>query len=214
VELQDLSRHLKKAWAVKQDGPVVGRVYPGSPAETAGIQVGDILLRLGDWAPPAEADTQSADLADRVAWHRPGTQVSLKALRGARERDATITLGGAPKPLIDAERVKLPRWGLELAELTRDVRDALLLRQERQGVVAYKVEDNTEASISGLKHLDLILEVNGTPVATPQGARDLLSKGKTPHRLLVERRGLTRLLLLGAKVGPESREARAQDSVD
>lgn len=212
VELQDLSRHLKRAWGAKQDGPVVCRVYPGSPAEAAGIQVGDVLFGLGEWIPPPVADTQSEDFADRVAWYKPGAQVSLRVLRGQQERTATIALGEAPKPQIDAERVKLPQWGLELAELTQDVRDALLLPQEKQGVVAYNVERGTEASLAGLIHLDLILAVDGTPVATPQVARDILSTDRLPHRLLVERRGLTRFLLLGAKVGAGDPGDQAEDA--
>ena len=211
VELQNLSRHLKKAWDAGLDGPVVCRVFPGSPAGAAGLQIGDILYRLGDWTPAPGTDTQAEDFADRVSWHRPGTRIAVKLLRGQEQTEATVTLARAPATQIDSERVKLPQWGLELAELTQDVREALLLPQGKQGVVAYKVEKGTEASVAGLAHLDLILEVDGATVASPQAVRDLLSSGRVPHRLLVERRALTRFLVLGAKTGTADSDARAGD---
>jgi serine protease Do len=199
VELQDLTRQLRKAWKPVRDGPVVCRVHPDSPATKAGIEVGDILWALGDWTPPKEADTQANDFADRVAWHAPNTPLTLKFLRGQEERTAEIALAEAPKDFLTAERLALPEWGLEVSELTQDLRDAMLLPAQERGLAVSKVDEKSEASVAGLMPLDLILKVSDRLVSTPQDFKEQLAGSRPPFRLLVKRRGLTRFILLGER---------------
>jgi serine protease Do len=66
---------------------VVG-VTPSSPAEAAGVNVGDILLEL-DGKPLDSAD----DLLEALSAHRSGETVSARTVRGGSPREISLTIG-------------------------------------------------------------------------------------------------------------------------
>jgi len=80
---------------------VVRQVAAGSPAEKAGIVVGDLITRVGE-----ERVSASRSLADLVASHKPGdsVEIGLSDRAGAHERAVTVTLGASPQ---DKERAYL-----------------------------------------------------------------------------------------------------------
>lgn len=68
-------------------GAVVAQVTPGSPAETAGVQVGDIVVGI-DGAPV----TGSAGLVAAIRDHAPGDEVPLVIVRDGEQLTITATL--------------------------------------------------------------------------------------------------------------------------
>jgi S1-C subfamily serine protease len=75
------------------EGPGVGfsGVSPGSPAERAGIQAGDVLVRF--------ASREIRDIYDYtriLGEHKPGDRVELVVRRDSREVTLTITLAARP----------------------------------------------------------------------------------------------------------------------
>ena len=75
-------------------GVGVGMVTPDSPAETAGLKVGDVILDLNGkgWT---EEDA-SLEFADRVGSLKPGTEIDLTVSRGRKCLEFRLTL--APRP--------------------------------------------------------------------------------------------------------------------
>jgi S1-C subfamily serine protease len=69
---------------------VVG-VTPGSPAATAGVLVGDVLLEFD-----GQAIESPEDLLDVLVGDRVGRQVTLRALRGGAVTDLKVTVGERP----------------------------------------------------------------------------------------------------------------------
>jgi serine protease Do len=198
AEFQTMPRSLKRVWGLKEEGPVVTRVQAGSPASDAGLRVGDVLVEMNGWKPDADVETQAADLADRVRWLEPGSQASIRFLRGQETGTASITVGRSPGTLLDGPRLAVPRWGIEAADLTSDVRDALLISPTGPGVVLSDVLPGSEAWIAGLRPLDIVLEVDGTPTPDLKAFRGADLAPPRPSRLLVERRKLTRFVLVNA----------------
>jgi aminopeptidase YwaD len=78
---------LRAGW----DGVRLGSIVPGSGAERAGLQAGDVLVRLDDTALQAFADLRA--LLDR---HRPGDTLHLVYLRDGLDRATSVTLGPRP----------------------------------------------------------------------------------------------------------------------
>jgi S1-C subfamily serine protease len=67
-------------------------VTPASPAEAAGLMVGDLLLEF-DGQPTESAD----DLLERITGNRVGEAVVARTLRGGSERDVRITIAERPR---------------------------------------------------------------------------------------------------------------------
>ena len=74
-------------------GLLVRQVAPGSPAEQAGIRVGDLISAVGE-----DKVSLEAPLADLIARHKPGDAVELTvgSLTGAEARKVTVTLAARP----------------------------------------------------------------------------------------------------------------------
>jgi len=75
------------------NGFVVGQVAPGSPAASAGIQPGDVIIAV-DGRP---LDSESA-LAENLNQHKPGDPVTLTVIRNGQQQSIQVTLGAAPTP--------------------------------------------------------------------------------------------------------------------
>ena len=77
-------------------GAWVTQVVPGSPADEAGLQEGDIIQQV---------DGQEVDgkhtLPDLINAHRPGDTIELSVLRGRRELRVEVGLGTRPGGFID-----------------------------------------------------------------------------------------------------------------
>jgi S1-C subfamily serine protease len=72
-------------------GALVGDVQAGSPAATAGIQVGDVITNFDAF------DIYNPDeLLQRLVLHKPGDQVAFTVIRGGQNTNLTVTMGEAP----------------------------------------------------------------------------------------------------------------------
>ena len=71
---------------------IVLSIAPGSPAETAGLMIGDVVVALDGNPVTAIEDVQSALGADRI-----GTALPATIVRGGRVENVTITVGEWPE---------------------------------------------------------------------------------------------------------------------
>jgi S1-C subfamily serine protease len=67
-------------------GAYVGGVHPGSPAESAGLRLGDVIVAVDD-APITTVDDLAAALKSRA-----NDRVKLKVARGTTEREVMVRL--------------------------------------------------------------------------------------------------------------------------
>ena len=79
------------------EGYAVTKVIPGSPAEAAGIEAGDILVALNGVAFKKEND--DALMKARKDW-KPGQNVSYTVKRNGSERQVSLTLASWPADVI------------------------------------------------------------------------------------------------------------------
>ena len=88
VGTTDLTPELKNQLDVNvDDGAVVESITGGSPADDAGIQRGDVIVKIGD------DDIESGGaVATAVRKHRPGEKVSVVIVRGSDRRTVEATL--------------------------------------------------------------------------------------------------------------------------
>lgn len=93
VGIQDLDRESVAALGLARDAKVafVGEVTPGGPAETAGLQFGDIITRMN--GQPIEGRN---DLTRRIAQVRPGETIQLDILREGRRQTVNVRAGARP----------------------------------------------------------------------------------------------------------------------
>jgi S1-C subfamily serine protease len=93
VEVEDLTPQLRQAYNfVPTQGAVVVRVVSGSPAATADIQQGDVIVGFD-----GKAVTSAASLTTAVGAAKPGDRATVTVWRGQRRMTISLTLGSTPE---------------------------------------------------------------------------------------------------------------------
>jgi serine protease Do len=125
VVIQEVNKELAESLGLgKAMGAVVNSVEKGGPADKAGIEAGDVILRFD-----GKAINNSADLPRMVASTRPGTRSVVQLWRKGASREIGVVIGEVPddklasaKPQRGNRSVEQPanRLGLVVSELTAD----------------------------------------------------------------------------------------------
>ncbi|MEZ0470575.1 Do family serine endopeptidase [Luteimonas salinilitoris] len=179
-------------------GALVNEVVAGSPAEKAGIEVGDVIREVD-----GITITQPSDLPPIVGNKAPGTRVEITVFREGRNRGFDVTLaeldesllaagprrgapGSAPRP---SESTSNNPLGLVAQDLTAAQRRQLGL-EEGEGVRVVGVE-GLAARQAGIQPGDVVLRVGRTPVGSASALDRQLRKVKPGQTvmLLVNRNG-------------------------
>ncbi len=209
ISIQPLNRELASYWSLDRvHGLIVNGVAEHSPAASAGLQSGDILLRFDGEAVEAEKDEDLGAFQRRVASAPVGKAVDVEVLRGGEVEKLRITLGIQPKVVPDEEETD---FGFSVQEVTE--RLYLLHRlDDRNGVLVSFVERGSEAAEAGMKVGDLIVAIEQDEVANIEDFRAAMETVDTTRRFLVRaRRGPrdTRFLLIVPRAPPPPRAQNA-----
>lgn len=171
VVIQEVTKELAESFGLpKAQGALVSAVEKGGPAEKAGIEPGDVILRFD-----GKAISASSDLPRVVAATRPGAKVSVGLWRkgGAKDLDVVVAelpaedkqaaKAGKPKPAEQSAN----RLGLVVSELTAEQRKELRIAG---GLLIEDIRGN--ATRTDLQRGDILLAV--------------ISKGSTTELRTVE----------------------------
>ena len=156
----------------------VSSVDPGSPADEAGIDVGDVLRSVDGLVVRTPEQLRSA-----VETHRPGDRVSITYERSDREARADVELAGqpanaqggatatpsttaTPSAQAQGQSARGGRLGITVQQNSPALKQHYNLTRE-DGLVVTEVMPNSTASRAGLHTGDVILSVNSTSVSTP-----------------------------------------------
>ncbi|MGC8520572.1 MAG: DegQ family serine endoprotease [Steroidobacteraceae bacterium] len=169
------------------EGALVASVNPGSPAQAAGIQAGDVIIALN-----GHKIENSNDLPVRVASLLPGTKVDLTIWRNHAERHVTVTLGAMGTGTLAATGgAQRPggRLGLVVRALTPDERQQ---DNTKGGLLVQGVSGPAEDA--GIQPGDIVLSANGEPLTSPSQLQAAVAKSKGHVALLIQR-GDTRIFV-------------------
>ncbi len=185
----------QKADALNLDRPagaLVNRVEPGSPAEGAGIEVGDVIVRFNNMT----VDVFS-DLPPLVGMVRPGTEVPVEISRWGERMTKQVAVAQREEQLADdsGERVPdaEPSNALGLAVESIDSETRRRLGDPQGGVLITNVESDN-AYRAGVRRNQVILMINNQPIADMDDFReivDALPEGRTVALLLHRSDGST-----------------------
>jgi serine protease Do len=200
VGIQELTPDLAKAFKVPAEkGALVGNVDANSPGAKAGLERGDVITELN-----GQPINGPNDLRLQVGAMSPGTTVHLKVNRSGDSRDLSLTLGEAPAGKeannnSGGSVENSPMRGVQVGELTPDIRQQLGLNSDVNGVVVTSMSDGSPASDSGLQQGDVISQVNRQSVKSVSDYERLIREaGKNPLILLVNRGGNSTFIVVGS----------------
>jgi len=179
VGIQDINDEMAEYYGVKdKKGVMVSEVFPGDPADKAGIRTKDIILEVN-----GQKIETSRELTRIIAGFHVGEVVKITVFRDGKEKTLTVKIAKRE----ETERVSrgipgIPHkeqdvFGIGVSNLTPEIAHRLNLR-ETQGVVVTGVQPKSQGEDKGIKTRDIIKEINHQPINTVDEYMDAIQKVK------------------------------------
>jgi Do/DeqQ family serine protease len=176
AQTQGITPGIAKLLGLKDsNGAVVTRVMPGSAADRAGLQVGDVIRTLNG------TTVENADQLNNAEGLLPAqSTVTLGVLRNGSMRQVTATL--APEKIASLDGGKLdPRLaGVTLSDVTDEQAGA-----GTTGIIASAVSPNSRAAQAGLAAGDVIVGIGNRRITSLRDVQDLAAARPRQLVLLV-----------------------------
>lgn len=161
-------------------GALINELTPGGPAAQSTLRAGDVVLSVN--GAPVE---NSRDLARKIAEFAPDTNVDLEVMRYGKTETVRVKLGlfpadgqvaAAPPAAPDADATELTALGLSVGVATDT---------NQEGVVIKEIDNDSDAALKGLRTGDVILEVQGRAIKSPEDVAAGVKKARDDGRKAV-----------------------------
>jgi len=191
-----------------REGVQLTQVIEGTPAAKAGLQTGDVVLKV-DGTPVTTANKFRLLIAE----YPPGSKVEMTIFRDGKEKNVTVTLEERPDFMAEAGQTddtddesettgKLFK-GITISDLTARTRDQLRVPEDVAGALVTAVDPDSPAGETDLEPGMVIMEISTreatVSIASAQEAIEFSrSSQATIARLYVWHRGAYRYIVLKA----------------
>lgn len=198
VQINPLTEDLADSLGLQKNrGEFVQRVEPGEGASKAGIQAGDVIMKVN-----GQAVTPDQTLSYLVTNLPVGTKVPIELLRDGKTVKVNATLGERPSEEElaasnfdpDAEdpmgtdedgasaEATAEALGLSVVDLTPAIARQIRVPSTQKGVVVSTVDPNSDAARKGIRRTTVIISVNRRPVNTSEDLDKAISAAKRSNR--------------------------------
>jgi serine protease Do len=182
----------------EKKGALVAEVVEDSPAEKAGVERGDVIIKY-DGKLVEDPD----HLRNMVAATLPGSKVEVVVSRDGKGKDIVIKIAEIPSDIMEASgsyEFDNVLDGVSVQNMTPELRKSLNIPKRVSGVLVSTV-DADSAAAGALKKEDVIMEVNRKNIRNAVDYRKVVSKIKSADGvlLLLYRNGATIYLTLSGK---------------
>ncbi|TRX02924.1 DegQ family serine endoprotease [Candidatus Methylobacter oryzae] len=191
VQIQDVTRELAESFGMKKpQGALVSKVLPGSPAEKAGLQIGDIITEFN-----GQKIDASGDLPPMVGITPINNKATLKIIRQGETRDIDFKVGLLPEEVDKLAEAKTPapkhehnRLGISVTDLTDAQRENMQLG--KNGVLVQDVGKGS-AKDAGIQRGDVILRIQNEVIRDAADFEKIIKKLPTGKSVavLIQRQG-------------------------
>ena len=217
VSLQPLDENIAASLGLPKDqGELVRSVVPGQAAARAGLQQGDVILRVN-----AQPVTPDETVSFLIANTTVGARVPVDIIRGGRRQTVTVVVGerpteeqlalqaggdndGAPGGTVTPPSAGVQAMGLTLVPLTPDLARRSNRPAGARGVIISAVDPSSDAGEKGLRPGFLILSVNQVAVTSPAEVVAAVEAARRANRrsvLLLVKSGTTPEAFVGIDIG-------------
>jgi serine protease Do len=186
---------ISRVYGAGAGGVTISAVTAGSPAEQAGLKVGDTIVSVD-----GKAVKNGDELVSDIASRKPGSKVNLGFVRNGKKQEATVTVTDRAKLFAarlgeddengEAEAPKESKLGLTVRAITSEMAERLDIPSGK-GVIVQDIKPSSFADDVGLTRGDVILEINKQPVNSEDEFNRISSSLKSGQDVvfLVRQRG-------------------------
>jgi serine protease Do len=176
VKIQPMTQDMADSMGLKAaSGAMVDEATPGTPAAEAGLKPGDVITKVN-----GEAVADAGDLTRRIGSMKPGDKVELTYMRDGAEKTATARLADQKNAAVAKADNAGKSEGQQASMLGIKLAPANEVAGAGDKVVAIVgVDPDGAAAEQGLATGQVILDVGGKPVSTPQEVKAEVASAKS-----------------------------------
>ena len=178
----------------------ITRVHPGSNAETAGLKVGDLLLKLDGEVIPTSRPEESDVFPSMIRQYKIGTEAVLSVRRGTEDLQIKLPLVASPEGTSELDSFDCETLEFNIRDLGQDDRVGDKLPADFKGVLVTAVTPAGWAALGGLSAGDILISVDDKPVDSIETLKPVLAEleesKRSPVALFVRRGIATRYIEL------------------
>lgn len=199
IQFQPLRDFVRDIIISGTDGVLAGGVDELSPASTAGLKAGDLIMSLNGKPLHGILLEDVPAVRSEFASLKPGVAANLTVQRGQQYLDLELT--PIRKQSLNNEGLELEMWNCSVQEISK-FRTPGLAFFVANGVYVLGVRDPGNARASGLRVGDIILSVDDEPVASIEGLQEIyrrlsrLDRGKRTALLRIQRGAYLEFIVL------------------
>ncbi len=198
IMIQPIDDDMAKALEIEAfQGILIQDVLEDSPAEKAGLEQGDVIIKLDGRAVEGAPGFRS-----KISMMSPGEKVKLTIMRDSKEKDIEVTIGEMDEKqtarMRASESGRTEKLGLEVEDLTQENAESYGFDADEKGVIITEVASDSAAAEKGLRPGQLITSVNRRAVENVEEflvALDESTRNNTVLLVVKDRRG-SRLVAL------------------
>ncbi|MCJ7616631.1 MAG: DegQ family serine endoprotease, partial [Desulfobacterales bacterium] len=183
IGIQDLSEELAEYYGIKEGkGVLVTEVFPGDPADEAGIKPKDIVLSIN-----GKKVENTRELGKLIADTSVGDTVKIKALRNGIEKTFPVKIVKREDERVSSQTPSKgndSELGIRVSELTSEITRRFEIA-EISGVIVIDVEPESQGAQAGVMVGDIIKEINHQPITTVKDYKKEIKELKKGDSILM-----------------------------
>lgn len=188
ITAQDLTPELAQAFGLKQQrGTVVAAVAKDSPAERAGVRVGDVIVSVN-----GRRVESAADVRNRIGLLRVGERVALEMLRNGAQKRIEAVIEAPTLTRLDGKELHPRLAGAQFS----NIEEGMPQYGRVQGVLVAELDPRGPAVHTGLRPGDVVVSINRISISNINEMENAARRGDGSGLLLNVQRGGTAMFLL------------------
>lgn len=202
VLIQEVTRELAESFGMDNPhGALVAKVLPDSPAESAGLQVGDVIVEFN-----GKKVLRSSSLPPLVGRAKVGKEAKVIVIRNKKRQRIGVDIAELPTAITQAaftpddEPREKNAMGMSVEELSKAARKSLKVES---GVQVVEVDDGSAASEAGIQKGDVITMIDNREVSSIEDFEAIAGKLEA---------GRSVAMLVQRSTGPVFLAIRPEDS--
>jgi serine protease Do len=175
VGIQPMSEEMREYYGLEDgQGVLVSQVFPGDPADKAGIQAQDIIVGVN-----GEKIEDARDLTGMIASLPVGSTANIRVIRNGTEKTFPVTIAKREDERVASRGQQGPQGdaalGVRVSEITPEIARKFNL-EDTEGIIIADVARGSKAAEAGLQPGDIIKEVNRKKIRSVQEFESALDK--------------------------------------